>query len=424
MFGLSCILLFALGQSDTPSQNWPQWRGPAGNSVAATKALPTSWSATENVVWKAPLPGWGNSTPAIWDDAIYVTTQVDDARLLLLRLDRAKGTVVWQKEVGTGSPRRKGPVGNLRFHDEHNMATPSPVTDGKHVWVTFGNGAIACYAADGAKVWDLDLLKDYGPLSIWWGHGSSPVIYKDLLITNVIQDPAGSGPSYVVAHDKLTGKKKWLTPRVTGAKGEPGDSYTTPLLHTHDGQTDLIIFGGNVLDAYNPDDGALLWSYKGVQGNRVISGPTLVGDTVVAVEGMKGPVFAVKAGGKGDVTKSNLLWKTKTKGSNPDASTPVVAHGLIFMASNNGVAYCLDAATGEELWKERLGAEIRASPLVAGDRVYFLAKDGKASIVAAAREYKLIGQPELDEEVIASPAVAGDDLYVRTKKNLYRIGKR
>ena len=424
MFGLSCILLFALGQSDAPSQNWPQWRGPAGNSVAATKALPTSWSATENVVWKAPLPGWGNSTPAIWNDAIFVTAQVDDSRLLLLRLDRAQGTVVWEKEVGTGSPRRKGPVGNLRFHDEHNMATPSPVTDGKHVWVTFGNGAIACYTADGAKVWDLNLLKDYGPLSIWWGHGSSPVIFKDLLITNVIQDPAGSGPSYVVAHDKLTGKKKWLTPRVTGAKGEPGDSYTTPLLHTHDGQTDLILFGGNVLDAYNPDDGTLLWSYKGVQGNRVISGPTLVGDTVVAIEGMKGPVFAVKAGGKGDVTKSNLLWKTKTKGSNPDASTPVVAHGLIFMASNNGVAFCLDAATGEELWKERLGAEIRASPLVAGDRVYFLAKDGKASIVAAAREYKLIGQPELDEEVIASPAVAGDDLYVRTKKNLYRIGKK
>lgn len=416
------LALSMLGQAD--ADTWPQWRGPAGNSIAPTKSLPTKWSPTENVVWKAPLPGWGNSTPAIWKDAIFVTTQVDDNRLLLIRLDRATGKVVWEKEVGQGTPRRKGPVGNLRFHDEHNMATPSPVTDGKHVWATFGNGDIACYTAEGDKAWALNLLKDYGPLSIWWGHGSSPVIYKDLLITNVIQDPAGNGPSYVVAHDKLTGKKKWLTPRITGSKGEPGDSYTTPLLHTRDGQTELIIFGGNVLDGYNPDDGTLLWSYKGFQGNRVISGPTLVGDTVVAIEGMKGPVYAVKVGGKGDVTKSNLLWKTKSKGANPDASTPVVVNGLVFMASNNGVAICLDAATGEEVWKERLGTEIRASPLAAGDRIYFLAKDGKASIVAAAREYQMISQPELNEEIIASPAAAGNDIYVRTKKTLYRIAEK
>ena len=121
---------------------------------------------------------------------------------------------------------------------------------------------------------------------------------------------------------------------------------------------------------------------------------------------MKGPVYAVKAGGKDDVTKSNLVWKTKGKGGNPDASTPAVANGLVFMANNDGIAMCLDAATGEELWKQRLGSPVRASPLVSGDRVYFLGKDGKAFIVAAAREYKLIEQPDLDEEIIASPAAA------------------
>jgi outer membrane protein assembly factor BamB len=421
---LTLSLLLAVGQSDKipPSDIWPQWRGPTGNSVAPNAKLPTSWSRTENVVWKTPLPGWGNSTPAIWKDALFVTTQ-DQDRLLLLRLDRVSGKVVWKQQVGQGTPRRSGPLGNLRFHDEQNMATPSPVTDGQHVWVTFGNGDVACYTYEGDKVWGLNLIKEYGPLSIWWGHGNSPVLYKNLLITNVMQDPLLKGASYVVAHEKLTGKKKWYVDRATGAQGEPGDSYTTPLLHTHDGRTDLIVFGGLVLDAYNPDDGTLLWTYKGFGGNRVISGHTLVDGTVYAVEGMKGPVYAVATGDNGDVTKSNLVWKTKSKGATPDASTPVVANGLVFLASNDGIAFCLDAKTGEQLWRERLGSEVRASPLAAGNAIYYFGKDGKASIIAATREYKLIAQPELGEEIIASPAVVGDDLYIRTKAHVYRIGK-
>lgn len=452
-------LAAALTLAQAPTDVWPQWRGPTGDSIAPSKSLPTTWSKKDNIVWATPLPGWGNSTPAIWKDDIFVTTAVaaKDAkepvkepvkesvkepvkepvkgkkepakerivpeRLLLLRLDRKTGKIVWEREVGEGLVRRAGPVGNLRFHDEHNMATPSPVTDGKHVWVTFGNGDLACYTYDGDKVWSKNLLKEYGPLSIWWGHGNSPVLYKNLLISNVIQAPEGGGQSYVVAHDQLTGKKVWYADRTVGAKGEPGDSYTTPLFHTHDGVTDLIIFGGNVLDGYNPDTGERLWSYKGFGGNRVISGPTLSGGVVYAVEGMKGPVYAVKAGGKGDVTESNLVWKTKSKGANPDASTPAVANGLVFMANNDGVAMCLDAATGEEQWKQRLASPVRASPLVAGERVYFLGKDGKAFVVAASREYKLIEQPDLEEEIIASPAAAGDNLYVRTKVKLYRIGK-
>ncbi len=425
MQSLTLIVLFAFGQTDkvAPSETWPQWRGPTADSITPSKSLPTTWSPTENVVWKTPLPGWGNSTPAIWQDAVFVTAQ-DKERLLLLRLDRATGKLHWEKEVAQGTPRRDGALGNLRFHVEHNMATPSPVTDGRHVWVTFGSGDIACYTYAGDKVWSLNLVKEYGPLSIWWGHGNSPVLYKNLLITNVMQDPLLKGDSYVVAHDKLTGKKVWYVDRAVGAKGEPGDSYTTPLLHAHDGRTDLIIFGGRVLNAYNPDDGAPIWTYKGFDGNRVISGPTLIGDTVFAVEGMKGPVYAVKAGGTGDVTKTNLLWKSKSKGGTPDASTPAVANGLVFLAANSDFINCLDAATGQELWKQRLGGEFRASPLVSGEAVYFFGKDGKASIVAAAREFKLIAQPELNEEIISSPAAMGNDLYVRTKGHLYRIGSK
>src|SRR5205823_1742859 len=159
------------GGAGAPQDVWPQWRGPTGDNVASGTGLPTKWSKTENVVWKAALPGWGNSTPAIWKDAIFVTTQ-DEDRLLFLRLDRLTGKTVWERQVGKGIPRRKGAQGNGMYRDEHNMASPSPVTDGKHVWVHFGNGDIACYDFAGEKVWSFNFIERYGPYSIWWGHAN------------------------------------------------------------------------------------------------------------------------------------------------------------------------------------------------------------------------------------------------------------
>src|SRR5207248_852844 len=192
--------LFLLAASVDPvslDDTWPQWRGPSGDSIAPNANLPTRWSKTENIAWKTPLPGWGTSTPAIWGDAIFVTTQEED-RLLLLRLDRGTGKVLWQSQVGQGTPRRKGPLGNGRFHDEHNLATPSPVTDGLHVWVHFGNGDLVCYDFASAQVWAINLIQKYGPYTIWWGHGNSPVLVDDLIISVCMQDPKGGGRSYVV----------------------------------------------------------------------------------------------------------------------------------------------------------------------------------------------------------------------------------
>jgi outer membrane protein assembly factor BamB len=418
---LAFLLLAFPDSSTAPTDVWPQWRGPTADSVTATRGLPTRWSKTENVVWKAPIPGWGVSTPAIWKDAIFLTTQVDDKIMYLVRVDRKTGKIVWQRETGQGMPKRKGPVGNLRNMDESNFASPSPVTDGTHVWVHFGNGDYQCWDFAGDKVWGINLLEQLGPYTIWWGHANSPVIVGDLLISVCIQDPKGGGKSYVVAHEKLTGKQRWYTPRDTGATGEPGDSYTTPLVHRTGGRTEVIIFGGNVLDAYDPASGKQLWTAKPFTGNRVISGPTLIGDTVYAVQGMKGPLFAIKAGGDGDVTKSNVLWKYVNNG-NPDAASPVFANGFVFLATNPGTAVCVDATTAKEMWKERIGDGFRATPLVAEGRVYFFTKEGKATVVEAAREFKVVAQSDLGEEIIASPAVASGDLFVRTKGHLYRIG--
>jgi outer membrane protein assembly factor BamB len=421
MHVLVLALLSSAGLADSVSAEniWPQWRGPTGDSVALAQELPTRWSKTENVIWKTPVPGWGNSTPVIWLDAVFVTTQQDE-RLLLVRLDRKSGQVVWQREVGKGTPRRKGELGNLRFHDEHNMATPSPVTDGRHVWVHFGNGDLACYDFAGEQVWALNLVQKYGSYTIWWGHGNSPVLAGDLLISVCMQDPKGGGRSYVVAHDKRTGQEKWLVERDTGAKAEPADSYTTPVLYRHGGQTELIVFGGNVLDAYEPQSGRRLWHCDAFKGNRVISGPTLAGDTVYAVQGMRGPLFAVRAGGSGNVTATHVRWQY-TKGT-PDAASPLVANGLVFLATNDGFGVCVDAATGREQWRERLGKAFRASPLAAGGKVYFFAKEGKCTVVEAARQFKVVSQATLDEELIASPAVAAGDLFLRTREHVYCIG--
>jgi outer membrane protein assembly factor BamB len=421
MHTLAFGLLILLGAADaaSPEDVWPQWRGPSGDSVSPRRDLPHRWSKTDNVVWKAALPGWGNSTPAVWKDAVYVTAQEDD-RLLLLRLDGRTGKVVWQREVGRGTPRRQGQVGNGRYHDEQNMASPSPVTDGQRVWVHFGTGDLACYDAAGERVWSLNLAERFGPYSIWWGHANSPVLVGKLLVSVCMQDPKGGGQSYVVAHDKNTGEERWFVKRETGASSEPADAYTTPVLARSAGREELVVFGGNILDAYIPATGNQLWKCRAFDGNRVISGPTVAGDMVYAVQGMRGPLVAVRTGGEGDVTGSHVRWKYE--GTTPDAASPVVADGLVFLATNPGLAVCVDTATGREVWKERLGRGFRATPLVAGDKVYFFSKEGKTTIVEAARKFQIISQADLGEETMASPAVAAGDLFIRTREHLYRVG--
>lgn len=421
MHAPTLALLFLVAQT-SPADTWPQWRGPTNDSVAPGKNLPTKWSKTENIAFKTPIPGWGTSTPAIWKDVAFVTTQEAD-RLLLLRLDATNGKIAWQREVGRGEPRRKGPLGKGRFHDEHNMASPSPVTDGKHVWVHFGNGDLACYDYAGEKVWAMNLEQKYGFYSIWWGHANSPILYGDLLISVCMQDPKDGGKSYIVAHDKLTGKEKWHVSRDYGALAEPADSYTTPLFFKGPDRIEMIVFGANAVDAYDPTDGRKLWWCRPftVKGNRVISGPTLAGDTVYAVEGMKGPLFAIKAGGQGDTTSTHVKWKHA--GKTPDAASPVVVNGLVYIANNAGAVTCLEADTGKEVWQERLGDAFRATPLVAENRVYFFTKEGKAIIIEATRELKVVSRVEIGEDIMASPAAASGSLFIRTKEHLYRIGK-
>jgi outer membrane protein assembly factor BamB len=425
---ISLVLFFmVLSAVLAPAGNWPQWRGPTGDSVSTETGLPLEWSEAKGVVWKCPLPGEGASTPAVWGDAIFATCQKGDD-LLLVKINKSSGKVEWQRTVGSGALVRKTekPRGEQKFHNLHNLASPSPVTDGQRVFAHFGNGDLAAYDFDGKQLWQRNLQKDHGAFTIWWGHASSPVLYKDLIITVCMQDSLGdlqakAVDSYIVAHDQKTGELRWRTLRNTRATAEECDAYTTPIFHEADGKVEMIVMGGRQLDGYDPATGKQLWYLPLLIGNRTITGPTLAGGMVYATCGMRKDLVAVKLGGTGELPESAVAWRTTD--STPDSPTPVVSKGLLFVVSDNGIARCLDAKTGAEKWKERLQGDYKASPLAADGRIYFVSLAGRCMVVAASEKFEKLADNQLDDATIASPAVADGKLYLRGKKALYCIGK-
>jgi outer membrane protein assembly factor BamB len=422
------LVLFTLAVALPASAgNWPQWRGPTGDSVSTDKGLPLHWSEGKGVVWKCDLPGEGASTPAVWGDAIFVTAQKDED-LLLVKIDRASGKIAWQRTVGHGTVVRKTdkPRGEQKFHPLQNLASPSPVTDGRRVFVHFGNGDLAAYDFDGKQLWRRNLQDDHGRYTIWWGHANSPVLYKDLVITVCMQDSLDDlqekrVDSYLVAHDQKTGELRWKTLRNTRAGQEECDAYTTPVFREADGKVEMIVMGGRQLDAYDPATGKQLWSLAGLPGNRTITGPTVADGMVYATCGMRKDLLAVKPGGRGDLPESAVVWRAKE--NTPDTPCPVAWKGLLFVISDDGLAQCLDAKTGEPKWKERLPGDYKASPLAADGRVYFVNLEGRCTVVAAAAKFEKLAVNQLDDATIASPAAADGKLYLRGRKALYCLGQ-
>ena len=415
------------------SKTWPQWRGPAGDGHSPEAGLPLEWSETSGVLWTRELPGWGASTPAIWGDALFVTAQ-DGAKLLLLRLDANTGAPIWERAVGEAQAGRM----ELRlksaderkaqkFHHDHNLASPSPTTDGERVIVHFGNGELASYRFDGTLEWRRDLQKEHGAYTIWWGHANSPVLHDDLVISLCMQDSLGDlqaelSPSYVVAHDKRTGEERWKTMRMTGAKSEPCDSYVTPIFRQGDAGVEMIVMGGTWLDAYDPRTGKQLWMLPDLGGNRVITGPVMSGDTVLATVGMRGELLAVAPKGKDRLGTDAVRWRHKE--GTPDTPCPIVVGDLVFIVNDNGIARCLDAKTGETRWTQRLGGDYRASPIAAAGRIYVSSTSGVCVVVQASATFKKLAENTLADAFFASPAAAGGRIYLRGKKRLYCVAGR
>ncbi len=432
LFLLVCLPVlgfFASAPHPVHAENWPQWRGPEGSGVSRETGLPVAWAEGSGVVWKCKLPEWGNSTPAIWNDAIFLTAHENDRRLLLLKINLKTGRIEWTREVGTGSCLRGAPGshrGRQKFRRDHNLASPSPITDGRLVVVHFGNGDLAGYDFDGREIWKRNLQDDHGKYTIWWGHANSPVLYEDLVISVCMQDSCHDiqdelAPSYIVAHDKQTGRQRWKTMRMTDATRESCDAYTTPIFRRAGGRLEMVVMGGQMLDAYDPATGKRLWYLPGLVGNRLIPGPVAADDMIYATQGMRQALLAIKPGGGGQQSRDDIVWSFDQGTS--DSPTPVVAGELLFMVSNEGIARCLDVHTGRLHWKERLKGGYYASPMVAEGRVYFLNRQGLTTVVSASSRYDRLTENQLDDETIASPATSDGKIFIRGRKWLYCLSR-
>lgn len=408
--------------------NWTQWRGPEGNSVSHETGLAFHWSETEGHQWKVPLPEWGNSTPAIWGNALFLTSHTADTKLIVLRLNRTTGKIEWIREVGFGKPfRGKLQRGVQVFHRWHNMASPSPVVRENRVVVHFGTGTIATLDFSGEILWKRNLQQDHAPFTIWWGYASSPVVHDGRVITVCMQDSMAdqrkeSNPSYLVAHDLETGDLLWKTLRPTQARAEQCDAYTTPLLTTIDDRPQLIVMGASQLDAYDPVDGRRLWFLPGLTGGRTVASPTAAEGVIYAVRGFRGPLFAVQTGGRGRLPQNRVRWSHVR--NTPDSCSPLFYRGLLFSVSDDGIVQCLDATTGKLQWRTRLRGPFRASPIVAEDRVYLANSNGLCTVLAAERKLKKLAANKIGDYLMASPVVYNGTIYLRGRKAMYAIKPR
>ncbi|HSH94785.1 MAG TPA: PQQ-binding-like beta-propeller repeat protein [Roseimicrobium sp.] len=421
-------LSFSIGLSASQvmavTADWSQFRGPGGSGIAAGSKPPTAWSDSQNVRWKAQLPGPGTSSPIAVGDKLFVTcwsgygASPSAARTAgltrhLVCVQRSSGKILWSKAV-QGEAQADSYDG---FMQEHGYASHTPVTDGERVYVYFGRGGALAFDLDGKQLWKVDLGQSSNGKN--WGSASSPVLYKDYVIVNASEESHA-----IYALDKKTGKQVW--------KAEGGGLeyvFGTPVMVTAEGRSDLVIALPNELWGMNPDTGKLRWyAETGLPGN--IAPSVVAGDGVVFAFGgfPRTATVAVKTGGKGDVTKTHLLWSNNNSTYIP---TPVLHEGRLYFASDAGFATCLDAKTGTLVYKERLpgasatgrgGKPFYASMVLANGNVYAVSRRNGTFLFEAKPQFKLVGQNTLssdDSQFNATPAVVGNQMFLRSDRYLY-----
>ena len=404
------ILLPARGE------NWPQWRGPRLNGISSETGLPLHWSPTENVAWKLAMPSKSGATPIIWENRIFLNV-ADGDDLYLWCVDKTTGTPVWKKLVAGG---------NYKINKQ-NMSSPSPVTDGKSVYVMTGVGVLKGFDFSGNELWMRDIQKDYGKFGLNWGYASSPLLYEDSLYVQVLHGMKTHDPSYVMRIDKKTGKTLWRVIRPTDAIHESPDSYTTPTLLRYGNRTDLVVTGGDCITGHDLATGKELWRGTGfnVDKNpayRIIASPVVYDGVVYAPTRVR-PLIAFRAGGQGDISQSHKLWSFV---NGPDVPTPVTDGKYFYSVNDRGIVWCLDAKTGQEVWggKRIKSAIYSSSPVLADGRIYITNEDGLTTVFKAGPEFEVLAENDLNDYTLSSPAISGQHLFLRTTQFLYSIGKR
>jgi len=433
--GTLCVMTIA----SLAAADWPHWRGPGANGVAADAALPTRWTASENVAWQSPLAGVGVSTPIVSGNRVFVTSQIgagvsrqgprlvqggdaaaqgeralgtartaaspDKTIFVVEAFSRADGKRLWERQIAA-----EGELTTV--HDKHNLSTPSPVTDGTAVYALFGTGQIAALTSEGRVIWQRHLGREISPFDVQWGHSSSPVLYGDSLIL-LCDHPSAS---YLLALDKKTGKERWRADR-----GKGRSSYSTPLVIEGAFGVELIVNSSERLDAYDPRTGQLLW-YTGDANRFPVPSAVFHDGIVYTSRGYRsGPYMAIRPGGRGDVTGTHVLWNVPTGA--PYVSSILFYDGVIYMANDVGVLTAIDAAKGTRLWQERVDGVFSASPVAGAGHVYFVSENGDTVVVQAGRAPRIVARNSIGGRTIASPAISDGRIFIRTDDHLFAIGR-
>jgi outer membrane protein assembly factor BamB len=419
------------GLSARGSGAWPQFRGPDGDGRSDAERLPLRWSETQNVRWKTGIHGRAWSSPVILANQVWLTTATEDGRqLFALCVDRESGRVIRDDRLFE--------VERPQFaHKFNTYASPTPVIEPGRVYVTFGSPGTACLdTATGRVLWE---RRDF-VCNHYRGAGSSPVLHGDLLLMHF----DGSDHQFVVALDKHTGRTVWRRERSIdfqdldgdgqpAAEGDLRKAFGTPQVAILGGRATLLSQGAKAVYAYDPLTGQELWRVEERTSHsastRPVAGDGLVfaltgwssGQLLAIVPGRNGEVIDANAGaeGVGPHPRLALAWKTKRNVARKPSL--LLADGLLFMIDDGGIASCLEARTGREVWRERIGGNYSASPLYARGLLYCFSEEGKTTVIEAARTYHALAVNELEDGFMASPAVAGDALFLRTRTHLYRI---
>lgn len=411
----SLVLLVA-----TPSaaEDWTRFRGPGGLGVSGEKGLPSRWSSEENIAWKTALPGPGASSPIILGDRVFVTCYTGyglkpdagdqkDLRRSVLCFDRDSGASVWQTHFEPQLPEHE-------YQGEgsyHGYAASTPISDGERLYVFFGKSGVYCFDLDGKELWHTKV----GQGTHRWGSGASPILHGKLLIVN-----ASVESDSIVALDTRTGEERWRADNIRQA-------WNTPMVvNGTRGQTELVVSTNNRLLALHPETGKRLWNTDGV--HRYVCPSVVAHKDIVYSIGGGSTSLAVRLGGRGDVTRTHVVWR-EGKGSN--VSSPVYHEGHLYWAkATGGVVMCKNAATGETVFEKRLMPSPRliwSSPVLADGKLYFVAQREGTYVCAATPEFKQLAHnvfKDDDSRANASPAVSNGQLFLRNDRNLYCIGKK
>ena len=416
------FIFVAVLNSVTAAENWPQWRGPALNGVSGEKNLPVRWSKSDNIAWKVDLPAWSGSTPIVWGDRVFLNVaedlrQRDGVNLFLWCIDRTNGAILWRRPIGGGNHQER----------KQNMSSPSPVTDGAHVFVMTGTGILKSFDFDGREQWARDIQREYGRFGLNWGYGSSPLLAGDALYVQVLHGMRTRDASYLLRIDTTTGKTVWRVERPTPARFESPDAYTTPALLRYGGSTEIVVTGGDVVTGHDPATGRELWRAGGLNpyddsSHRIVASPVVHGELIVTPTRER-PMLAFKAGGRGDVTRTHLLWSFA---NGPDVPTPVTDGTYLYVINDRGIMWCLDAMSGREVYsRQRLpSATYSGSPVLADGKIYVTNEDGVTVVIKAGPAFEILAQNDLDDYTLSSPAISDGQIFIRTAKYLFCVGRR